>query len=70
MEEIPVATARPAVALAANRQVLDGILASPNLERIRALGDIREAEFDRPWGYVEPPPPDAESDRRLIELVG
>ena len=65
-----MATARPAVALAASRQVLDGILASPNLERIRALADVREGEFDRPWGYVEPPPPDADSDRRLIELIG
>ncbi len=64
-----MAPSRPAVAIAASRQMLDGILASPHLARIRALGDVRTAEFDRPGGYVEPPPPDAEADRRLIEHV-
>jgi phosphoglycerate dehydrogenase-like enzyme len=50
--------------------MLDGILASPNIERIKALGELRVGEFDRPVGYVEPPPSDPEADRRLVDLVG
>jgi phosphoglycerate dehydrogenase-like enzyme len=62
-----VAPSRPTVALAASQKMLDGILASPNLERIRALGDVRAAAFEQGWGYVEAPQPDPEADRRLIE---
>lgn len=67
MEEIPLAPSRPTVAIAASQKMLDGILASPNLERIRALGDVRAAAFEQGWGYVEAPPPDPDADRRLIE---
>ncbi|MFN8619274.1 MAG: hydroxyacid dehydrogenase [Chloroflexota bacterium] len=65
-----MATDRPTVALAANRTMLDGILPSAGLERIRAMAEVRVGEFDRPVGYVEPPPPDAEADDRLVALIG
>ena len=60
---------RPTIALAANRGMLDGVLPSKGIERIRELGELRIGEFDRPGGYIDPPPPDAEADRKLIELV-
>jgi len=65
-----VPDARPTVALAANAAMLEGVLASTGLERIRALADVRSAEFDRPVGYIDAPAPDAEADRRLIEHIG
>jgi phosphoglycerate dehydrogenase-like enzyme len=65
-----VAEARPTVVLAANHAMLEGILASPSMERLRELAEVRSREFDRPTGYVEPPPPDADADRALVELVG
>ena len=61
---------RPTVALAANAAMLEGVLTSSGLERMRALAEVRSAEFDRPVGYIDPPPPDADADRRLIEHVG
>jgi phosphoglycerate dehydrogenase-like enzyme len=37
------------------------------LERLRRFADFRWVEFDRPTSWDEPPPPDPETDRRLIE---
>src|SRR5262245_24559574 len=38
------------------------------LERLRRVADFRWGEFDRPTSWDEPPPPDAETDRRLIDF--
>jgi phosphoglycerate dehydrogenase-like enzyme len=65
-----VTAARPQVVFAGNAAVRNNVLANPHLERLRAIADFRDAEFDRPHDYIEPPPPDAEADRRLIETIG
>jgi phosphoglycerate dehydrogenase-like enzyme len=61
---------RPTVVLACKPEVRAAVVREPQLERLRRIADFRHGEFDRPSDYVEAPPPDAEADRRLIELVG
>ena len=61
---------RPEVVLASDPGVRKGVTSEPQLERLSRIADFRYGEFDRPSDYVEPPPPDAETDRRLIEFIG
>jgi len=61
---------RPTVVLACKPDVRAAVVREPQLERLQQIADFRYGEFDRPSDYVEAPPPDAEADRRLIELVG
>lgn len=61
---------RPEIVLASSRGILDGYVLESQLERLRAFADFRFGEFDRPSSYDEPPPPDVEADRLLIEFVG
>lgn len=61
---------RPEVVLASTRDVMEKDVTAPQLERLRAFADFRFAEFERPTSWDEPPPPDAETDRRLIEFIG
>ena len=61
---------RPAVALACKPEVRSAVAREPQIERLRQIADFRVGDFDRPADYVEAPPPDADADRRLIELVG
>ena len=61
---------RPAVALACKPEVRAAVAREPQIERLRQIADFRVGDFDRPADYVEAPPPDADADRRLIELVG
>ncbi len=60
---------RPAVVLACKPGVRAAVVREAQLERLERIADVRFGEFDRPSDYVEPPPPDPETDRRLIELV-
>jgi phosphoglycerate dehydrogenase-like enzyme len=61
---------RPVVVLAANREVREADVTQPDLARLEAIADFRFAEFDRPTSWDEPPPPDADEDRRLIAEIG
>jgi phosphoglycerate dehydrogenase-like enzyme len=61
---------RPAVVLACNPAVRAAVVRDPQLDRLRRIADFRSGDFDRPADYVVPPPPDADADRRLVELVG
>jgi phosphoglycerate dehydrogenase-like enzyme len=63
---VTVADGYPEVVLASNRQAKDHDVTDPELARLRSFATFRYVEFDRPSSWDEPPPPDAESDRRLI----
>jgi phosphoglycerate dehydrogenase-like enzyme len=60
---------RPEVVLASNRESMEEDVTESELERLRRFADFRYGEFDRPTSWDEPPPPDPETDRRLIEFV-
>jgi phosphoglycerate dehydrogenase-like enzyme len=61
---------RPEVVLASTRAARDADVTEPQLERLRGFADFRFGEFDRPTSWDEPPPPDPDTDRRLIEFIG
>jgi phosphoglycerate dehydrogenase-like enzyme len=65
-----VTDSRPKVVLASTRDAMARDVTEPELERLRRIADFRYGEFDRPTSWDEPPPPDAETDRRLIEFIG
>lgn len=58
---------RPLVVLASNRQVLEADVTEPQLARLARFADFRHVALDRPSSWDEPPPPDAETDRRLVD---
>jgi phosphoglycerate dehydrogenase-like enzyme len=58
------------VVLASTRATMERDVTQQQLERLRAFADFRFGEFDRPTDWDAPPPPDAATDRRLIEFVG
>lgn len=60
---------RPVVVLAANREVHERDVTAGDLARLEAIADFRFVEFDRPTSWDEPPPPDADEDRRLIDAI-
>src|SRR5262245_39150878 len=66
----PMTDRRPVVVLAANRDVRERDATASELSRLEAIADFRYAEFDRPTSWDEPPPPDADEDRRLIAEIG
>jgi phosphoglycerate dehydrogenase-like enzyme len=55
------------VLLACNRQARDQDVTERELARLANFATFRWAEFDRPTSWDEPPPPDPDTDRRLIE---
>ena len=61
---------RREVVLASSHGVREGVVAEPQLDRLRTFADFRFSEFDRPSDYTTPPPPDADEDRRLIAAIG
>jgi phosphoglycerate dehydrogenase-like enzyme len=61
---------RPGVVLAFNREVRERYVPDDQLERLAAFADVRHVELERPTSWDEPPPPDPETDRRLIEALG
>jgi phosphoglycerate dehydrogenase-like enzyme len=63
-----MAERRPTVALAFNQAVLDEI-EEPSLARLRSMAEVRHALFDLPSSWDEPPPEEAVSEDRLVELV-
>ena len=61
-----MAAGYPEVVLASNRQAKDQDVTDAELARLGAFATFRYLEFDRPSSWDEPPPPDADTDRRLI----
>jgi D-3-phosphoglycerate dehydrogenase len=61
---------RPTVLLACNRRTMEQDVTEPDLDRLRAFADFRHIELDRPTSWDEPPPPDPDTDQRLIEALG
>lgn len=62
-------SSRPTVVLASNEETLAQDVTAAELARLGEFADFRHATFDRPTSWDEPPPPDAEADRRLIESI-
>lgn len=60
---------RPTVVLASDEESFQKDVTDAELARLETFADFRHATFDRPSSWEEPPPPDAESDRRLIEVL-
>ncbi len=63
-----MAESRPLVALAFNAGVFAEIDERARA-RLESIARVREARFDLPSSWDEPPPPDARSEERLIELA-
>lgn len=63
-----MAESRPLVALAFNAGVFAEIDEATRA-RLESVACVREARFDLPSSWDEPPPPDARSEERLIELA-
>lgn len=61
---------RTEVVLARTRAAMESDVTEPQIDRLRTPADFRFGEFHRPTSWDEPPPPDAETDRRIIEFVG
>jgi phosphoglycerate dehydrogenase-like enzyme len=55
------------VLLACNRSTRDQDVTEPELARLAGFASFRWVEFDRPTSWDEPPPPDPDTDRRLID---
>lgn len=63
-----MADRRPVVALAFNQTVFDEI-EEEHLARLRDIAEVRQGLFELPSSWDAPPPPDAASEDRLVELV-
>lgn len=62
---------RPTVLLACSAHTVARVLTEPEVDRLGRFADFRQASFDRPSSWDEPPPPDREADERLVaELAG
>ncbi len=60
---------RPTVVLACNLESMDAMVTDAQLVRLRGFADFRFEAFDRPSSWEAPPPPDAETDARLIAIA-
>jgi phosphoglycerate dehydrogenase-like enzyme len=54
------------VVLASDRSTMERVVTESELARLRAFAGYRYVEVDRPTSWDEPPPPDPETDRRLV----
>jgi D-3-phosphoglycerate dehydrogenase len=60
---------RPRIGLACNAVTQARYLTETVRARVGALGDFSIAAFDAPSSWDEPPPPDAETERRFIDFA-
>jgi phosphoglycerate dehydrogenase-like enzyme len=61
---------RPVVVLASSRDTYERDVTDGELARLGAIAEFRYVQFDRPSSWDEPPPPDADEDRRLLAAIG